>query len=480
MAGIGFELKKAFQKKGLIAKLKAYGYSGIVCTGPTILGIMMLLGIRIIGEKAGASHQDLRLLNVMVTYTLIASLLINNLFAMITTRYTADMIYMNKLSKIMPSFIGSINLELVIGLLLYGAFLLKSGISGVNMLLCFLLFGELIIVWTEITYLTAIKNYRGILVAFFTSVAATFIVAVILMTMLEKEMFVSGLLIAVCCGYAIMSVWYYVLLTDFFPKGEGSSVSFLEWFDKYPTLALSGIFTEFGLFGHIIIMWFSTSHKIVQGLFYETPVYDISALVAFLSILITTINFVTSIEVEFYPTYKNFISLLNDGGSLVDIKLAKVMMQNTLIRELTYTFIKQVFATMIFIIMGTMLLPTLPLGFTEDMLGIYRILCCGYAYYAMGNCLMLILLYFSDNKSAMISTGIFCLVSNAASLLCSMMGIKWYGIGFLAGSFLFTIASLLLLRRFLNNALENLLVSQPIRSKEVKGVFSRLLRKTGV
>ena len=81
MAGIGFELKKAFQKKGLIAKLKAYGYSGIVCTGPTILGIMMLLGIRIIGEKAGASHQDLRLLNVMVTYTLIASLLINNLFA---------------------------------------------------------------------------------------------------------------------------------------------------------------------------------------------------------------------------------------------------------------------------------------------------------------------------------------------------------------------------------------------------------------
>ena len=34
MAGIGFELKRLFKRKGLFATMRAYGYAGIVCTGP--------------------------------------------------------------------------------------------------------------------------------------------------------------------------------------------------------------------------------------------------------------------------------------------------------------------------------------------------------------------------------------------------------------------------------------------------------------
>ena len=42
MAGIGFELKKLFQKRGLAATAKAYGYAGVICTGPMLLGIVLL------------------------------------------------------------------------------------------------------------------------------------------------------------------------------------------------------------------------------------------------------------------------------------------------------------------------------------------------------------------------------------------------------------------------------------------------------
>lgn len=38
MAGIGFELKKLFRRKGMLAGLRAYGYAGIICTGPMLLG----------------------------------------------------------------------------------------------------------------------------------------------------------------------------------------------------------------------------------------------------------------------------------------------------------------------------------------------------------------------------------------------------------------------------------------------------------
>jgi Predicted membrane protein len=47
MAGIGFELKKLFAKKGLFAKMRAYTYAGIVCAGPMILGLLLLIGLQI-------------------------------------------------------------------------------------------------------------------------------------------------------------------------------------------------------------------------------------------------------------------------------------------------------------------------------------------------------------------------------------------------------------------------------------------------
>ena len=43
MAGIGFELKRLFRRKGLFATMRAYGYAGIVCTGPMLLGVLLVV-----------------------------------------------------------------------------------------------------------------------------------------------------------------------------------------------------------------------------------------------------------------------------------------------------------------------------------------------------------------------------------------------------------------------------------------------------
>lgn len=42
MAGIGFELKKMFSKKGVFQLIRAYGYAGTVCVGPMLLGMFFL------------------------------------------------------------------------------------------------------------------------------------------------------------------------------------------------------------------------------------------------------------------------------------------------------------------------------------------------------------------------------------------------------------------------------------------------------
>ncbi len=58
MAGIGFELKKLFQKSGLASTAKAYGYAGIICTGPMLLGIVLLVGITFICDHTGATRHN--------------------------------------------------------------------------------------------------------------------------------------------------------------------------------------------------------------------------------------------------------------------------------------------------------------------------------------------------------------------------------------------------------------------------------------
>lgn len=472
MAGIGFELKKMFSKRGLLSIIKAYGYAGIVCTGPMILGVVLLLGIRFLAELAGATEAEIELLNCLVQYTLLVSIILTNTFSLVTTRYTADQLYMERQECVLPSFWGSVSIMLVIGEIGYGIFLCVAGISLTYIVLCLLLFGELILVWTEINYLTAIKDYTRILQTFAWALVVALIVGFCLVY--TSYDLIASLLVAVCVGYGIMSVWYYVLLAEYFPKGRCSSMHFLKWADKYPQLAFLGLFLSIGMFGHIILTWTGPLGKQVQGLFYVAPEYDIPALLAFFSILITTINFVTSVEVNFYPKYRNYFSLFNEGGSYMDIEQAEKEMKATLVQELTYTFTKQFFATIVFIIAGTLLFPHLSLGMTEDMLGIYRVLCVGYAFYAVGNCAMLIQLYFSDNKGALISASAFMIVSCMGTSLLKNESLKYYGVGFLAGGVAFALVSLVLLYSYMRQIIFHVLCNQPLVAKEYRGVMTQM------
>ena len=45
MAGLGFELRKVYNKGSFLAKQKAYGYAGIIYVGPMILGILLILAV---------------------------------------------------------------------------------------------------------------------------------------------------------------------------------------------------------------------------------------------------------------------------------------------------------------------------------------------------------------------------------------------------------------------------------------------------
>lgn len=115
MAGIGFELKKLFQKKGVLHFAKAYGYATVVCAGPMLLGVLLLLGIMALCTFFAAPRQQRELLICMITYTLLASVTVTSFFSMVVTRFVADMLFEEQTQSILPSFWGSSVVMMVLG-----------------------------------------------------------------------------------------------------------------------------------------------------------------------------------------------------------------------------------------------------------------------------------------------------------------------------------------------------------------------------
>ena len=186
----------------------------------------------------------------------------------------------------------------------------------------------------------------------------------------------------------------------------------------------------------------------VKGLFYGAPYYDVPALLAFLTILITTVNFVVSVEVNFYPKYRAYYALLNDGGTVKDIVVAEREMLAVLNRELYYTALKQLFVTAAVISLEKMLLSALPLGFHDEMHGYFRVLCVGYALYAVGNTVMMILLYFTDYFGAVLCAAIFAGAATVLTVIAQFLPVTLMGFGFLLGSSAFLLAAVVRLAVF--------------------------------
>ena len=473
MAGIGFELKKLFDKKGILNSVKAYGYATVICSGPMLLGVVLLLGIMTLCDFSGIDFHSKELLICMITYTLLASIMTTAFFSMVITRFTADMLYEEKKSAVLPSFWGSSALMMTVGSVLWVLFLMFSGANLVCSILMFIFFNEMIIVWNAMSYLTAIKDYKGIFLSYLVAILVIFVLGFIL-TLIFRSYVIEMLLLSVTVGYGVMVIWNLTLLHKYFPKSDVGAFVFMDWIDEYLYLALSGLFVNLGMFAHLVIMWFSKIGVKVHGLFYGAPEHDVPALLAFMTTLITTVNFVVSVEVNFYGKYRNHYSLYNDKGTIKDILQAEKEMLDTLKTETLYTAIKQLLCTAFFIAAGGFILDFLPLGLSEMSRGYFRTLCVGYGLYAVGNMTMLILLYFTDYKGAFFATGIFAGGSVLFSVISLFLPQVYYGFGFLIASLIFFIVAVLRLDYFTKRLPYYILAVQPLVSEDKSGVFRKM------
>ena len=93
---------------------------------------------------------------------------------------------------------------------------------------------------------------------------------------------------------------------------------------------------------------------------------------------------------------------------------------------------------------------------------------------AIGNMMMLILLYFTDYKGAMAATSVFAASPVIFTLLSFLFSNIYYGVGFVLSSLIFSIVAAVRLDYFTKRLPYYILSVQPLVNEEKVGIFTKL------
>lgn len=473
LAGIGFELKKLFNHKGFFSNIKAYAYSTIVSVGPFILCTTMIISIQLILYLMKVSVIERELFLATIVYTFIFSQIITSGFSMVITRFISDKLYSKEFEDILPSFYGITIICLIIGSIPALIFYIKSPLPFTVKFLSYTLYMQLIIMWIQSVYISALKDYIKIVKSFLMGILTTIILTIVFLYFIDLRLIVS-LLISMNIGIGIIITTLMLFLQSFFDSSSSKTFLFLRYFDLYPSLFFVNIFYVLGLYIHNFIFWGSSINRIVDETYVYAPIYDVPTFYAYLSTIPAIVIFVVFVETSFYEKYRNYFSEITAGGNYTEINNAKKDMIYVLKTELKNIMELQLFFTIISFVIGNLFLPRI--GLSQFSIDIYNILLLGAYLNIIMFVLLLILLYFEHRKGALLTSSVFLLFNILLTYISTNFE-NTYGLGLFFASLISLLVGLSVLVKYIEKVNYHTFCSQPPFNREKKGLFTKLTNK---
>jgi len=449
MAGIGFELKKLFKKKGMIASAKAYMYSIFVTVGPLITSVVAITGLFTMMKWVGVPRSDIELMQGTIMYSFIFSVIFTSGYCMLISRYLADVDYFETQEDVLPTFYGSIALIMIVlsipGVIFYSF----SPLDLAYKIFAYLLYIELSIEMVIAVYVSALKDYKRISNSFMIGVAFGFFTGYVAINLLHLDSLLGILIAFVACIFLVIFLLA-IEVKRFFYKKSNKYFDFIRYFEKVSVLYFTNTFYVTTIYIHSMVFWvFSDLSVTIKETYTYAPYYDMPAGFAFLSMVPTMVIFVVKIETVFYVKYRDFFNLINKFACYEDIVVAKREMLHVVQKELAYIMEIQLFFSIAAIIAGLRFLRYA--GFSSSMIDIFVVLVIAYYCLIMSFVIMTILLYFDNRKDAF-AIALFGMVGNAFFTYISiLLGESYYGVGFLVSGFLTLVTGIVLLYRYLRD-----------------------------
>jgi len=198
---------------------------------------------------------------------------------------------------------------------------------------------------------------------------------------------------------------------------------------------------------------------------------DANARARILITLPANVHFVVSVEVNFYRKYRRYFDAILGGGTLKQIIAAREGMTASLKQEVSMLAKLQTTAMLAYAVFMRYYLQTI--GFTTDMIAMFQVMTIGYSAYAIGNCLMLIQLYFNDLKGAMMVAAAFFVVNVLVTALTLGGPPFFYGLGLVAAGIAMYIVSMTRLFLYVRRIDCHVFCGQPLLAPKGMSVWSK-------
>ena len=437
MAGVGFELRKAVTGENKGEKITGYFGASFSSSGSMIVAIVIFALVQAAAKAQQASQAVNDSFMCYITNALFLSILLSSLLSPVLSRYVSDAVYLGKTERVMPSMVGGSASVAVTGGILFSVQLLLSGTEIMVVIPLFILFLALCVCWILMTYITLIRDYKKIVIAYLAAFGVS--AAALALLFAFTTLSVPAMILVLLLAFATVDVLLFRAVYLTFAKHDNSVFAFRSTIKTNPSLLLIGFLMAAGMLGHFWLTWFlSDSSTQISLLFRFNAKYDFPAIAAYFSTIPAAVYFITSFETGFSKKYSNYFSALQSATARC-VEAAKDDMVLTLRKKLKTMFLIQLVSCLLFVTVGSKLLGIMNIGMTESMLSAFRMFCVGYSLYYIGSTLILIRLWFSDERRAVFTAAFFAAGVLAGTYLGILFFPRFSGAAFTAVSIVMTL-----------------------------------------
>lgn len=424
MAGIGFELRKFLKEETFLGLIQAYGYAGLIGSGPWVLSILGIMAIGLLSAGTLTPTDQVVSFLVSVAYLMAFSLITGSWLQLMLTRFIADRLFEKSPQRILPNLFGTLVVITGLNMLLGAA--LSPLFSEQSFAYRFLMVANLVTlgnIWVVVILLSGLRAHQRILRGFFVGYGATLLIA------LSFQIHgLVGLLSGLLAGHGVLFFFLLAAVIREYPSDRPIAFDFLDARQSFYSLALTSLLYGLGIWADKLAFWMnpSTSEPII-GPLRSSFIYDPPAFLAYLSLIPGMAVFLLRMEADFVDRYDAFYTAVREGGRLDQIRQLKSKMTETIRQGLYEIFKVQGITTIIIIVARDPLLRALGLSPAHSEL--FAILVIAVGVHVLLLAILNVFFYLDKRHIALALTLLFALSNIGLTLLSQYLGPAFYGYG---------------------------------------------------
>ncbi len=443
MAGIGFELRKLLKRDSYLSLLQAYTYAGIIGAGPWVLSILGVQAIGFMSLAVVVPDFLITQFQVSVTHLIAGSLILTGFLQLAFTRYISDRLFEKREDRVLPNFIGALQLTILVSGMIGLAFILfllreQNPFYQLLMLSGFII---LSMIWIATIFLSGMKQYKQILWLFLIGYGISVGSAVAL-----RPFGLEGLLAGFVIGQFVLLLGMLVLTLRTYPSDRFAEFDFAAKGRMYPALMWIGFLYNFGVWVDKFFFWYGAdTGQAIIGPLRASLIYDLPIFLAYLSIIPGMAVFLTRMETDFVEYYDKFYNAVREGGSLDQIEYLRDEMVFT-IRQGIFEIIKiQSIAVLVTFVAAPALLRLLGVSQLYQGLLYIDVVAAGTQVVLLG--LLNVFFYLDKRRIVLLLCGVFVMLNILLTWVSLQLGPAYYGYGFALALLVTVLLGMMLLDR---------------------------------